>query len=123
MAQDLCQSHECSNDVDGVLGDETLCWDAALAAKWYDVKRLEDGEPCINGWGGLCVEVAGTACLVPDTTANLQVRACNSIGCSPWSLESVEFLPFACLFGEGNCERPCEGYLVRRLEEKYDECP
>jgi hypothetical protein len=122
VASEPCVEHECSNDVDGVLGDETLRWDASDGATYYEIKRSDESEPCLSDVTSTSVLVAGTACVEPDTTAWVHVRACNDAGCSSWA-GSVEFIPYSCLESSGECERRCYSDAALRLEEKYSLCP
>jgi hypothetical protein len=123
-AEEPCRSHDCSNDRDGVLGDETLRWDATPDATYYEVRRDESTDPCLSNVADTSVLVAGTACVEPDTTAWLRVRACNDAGCGPWTEEAIEFLPFACFEQPGEeCETLCYDGAFLRLEEKYPPCP
>jgi len=120
----LCQLHSCSNDTEGVLGDEEICWTGDLTADWYEVRRTDQTEPC-STTTDTCLCLPTTSCLDPDETAYIIVRACSDeSGCSDWS-ESVEFLPFSCLRAaeSGDCEDLCEEYSVYRLEEKFSPCP
>jgi hypothetical protein len=122
LADEPCVEHECSNDRDGVLGDERLSWDASDGASYYEIKRSDDSEPCLAPVESTSVLVAGTPCVAPDMTAWLHVRACNNAGCSEWA-GSVEFIPFACLRADGECEKPCYEGAMMRLEERYPTCP
>lgn len=109
-----CTEQSCSNDpvpagVAGVLGDETLAWDAAVDPNG-DVVTYElwsttrtDGPCLITAQTSLLL--AGTSCLSGTDTARVRVRGCDPGGlCGGYSGE-VEFLPHACI--EGNHEVPC----------------
>lgn len=116
-----CGEQACSNDYwmygpTGVLGDETIGWDAPAAGEvvaHYEVFTVGGASPCLTvAAPATSVRVAGTACLAGSDTVRLQVRACNrqfadgsgAVQCSPFGT-AVEFLPFACF--EGGREVPC----------------
>ena len=149
-ARSQCRSHECSNDVDGVLGDETLRWDASEGATWYEVRLESTGEVCAQVYDStsdpVTYLVSGTPCDEVNDGSGFRVRACNDKGCSEWSEDCVEILPFSCLAArdwnpchatdktgqcigghDTQCERPCyewqPGTGWRRLPGRYDECP
>jgi hypothetical protein len=118
-----CQRHECSDDVDGILGNEQIAWDVSEGATYYEVKRSDQDAPCLTPVEETSALVAGTPCVEPDATAWLHVRACNDAGCSDW-VGSVEFIPFACFEQPGEeCETLCYAEAFYRLEEKYEPCP
>lgn len=101
QAEPACTSHACSNDARGVLGDETLAWDAPSGTvTHYEVCTANESA---------CVTTVGTSLLVSGTSLDaigyeggLKVRACNCsnpnlpCGCGGWSVVAVEFLPFIC---------------------------
>ncbi len=115
-----CAEHACSNDP-RVLGDERLAWDPAERATSYEVCDLAETA---------CVTTSAPELLVDGTSLAermgvLRVRACNEVGCSPWSA-GVEFEPVADLrhtncrqrpepdgWGCDTCEVPSQGW--RRL--------
>lgn len=113
-----CTTHECSDDVLGVIGNEWLEWDAAADPEGepvhYEIWRNAPGEtgPCVVT-ADTHVLVAGTPCVAPPVTVYLHVRACDPAGnCGGWSGD-VEFLPFACLCASG--EHACYEDAARRL--------
>jgi len=143
-----CLSHACSNDVQGILGDEELSWSASPGATYYEVAILCDDVPevCAKVINSTSYLISGTPCDEQNTGDGFVVRACNDAGCSDWSSDAVEILPHACLDArdwdpclttdhDGNClgghrtqcEHPCyawqDGTDWRRLPERYDECP
>ena len=104
FAQSPCTTHSCSNDIRGVLGDETLSWDAAIPAPngfvtSYDVCTAGE-EACITT-GGLSLLVSGTSLDAVGYAGGLKVRACDChnpnfpCACGGWS-NLVEIIPFAC---------------------------
>ena len=146
-----CRAHACSDDVDGVLGNEELSWDPSPGATYYEVGVMQDTDvglyptACAKVINSTSYLVSGTPCDEQNTGDGFVVRACNDAGCSAWSSDSVEILPHACLEAcdwdpcltidhEGNCigghrtqcEKPCYEWQPdadwRRLPERYDEC-
>lgn len=122
----VCLVHACSNDVDGVLGDEALAWTPAAGATQYEVCRTDESACVVTAAPELLV--AGTSLVAAPTTAYLKVRACDChnpalpCACSAWDVP-VEFVPYACLRGEvGGCEFPCYQGAARRLPN-FPECP
>ena len=117
----LCILAACSNDP-AVLGDERLAWDPSERATSYEVCDVAETA---------CVTTSAPELLIDGTSLAermglLRVRACNEIGCSPWSAEAVEFIPTADLrvtncrdrgpvdgWGCDTCELPTQGW--RRL--------
>jgi len=141
-----CQDHACSDDVDGVLGNEELSWDPSPGATRYEIALASTLEVCATVYGSTTYLVSGTPCDEINDGSGFVARACNDVGCSAWSSDSVEILPHACLEAcdwdpclttdhEGNCigghrtqcEKPCYEWQPdtdwRRLPERYDECP
>jgi len=143
-----CLDHWCSDDVDGVLGNEELAWDPSPGATYYEIAAICDGsyDICATVVGSTSYLVSGTPCDEINTGEGFVVRACNDAGCSPWSDEQVVILPHACLDArdwdpclnrdsDGNCvgghavqcEKPCYDWQPdtdwRRLPERYEPCP
>lgn len=114
LAQSLCTTHACSNDILGVLGDETLSWDAAIPAPngfitSYDVCTAGE-EACITT-SGLSLLVSGTSLDAVGYAGGLKVRACDChnpdfpCACGGWS-NLVEILPFACFDQQPSIPNP-----------------
>ena len=145
-AAEPCRSDACSDDPDGVLGNEELVWDASPGAERYEVALASTGEVCATVAGSTSYTISGTPCDEVNDGLGFTVRACNSTGCSSWSEEVVEILPYSCLEArdwdpclyhdengecEGGhriqCEKPCyqwqDGTNWRRLSERWEECP
>jgi hypothetical protein len=119
----LCILTLCSNDMLGVLNDETIQFDASEGATTYDV--YADGVLCLS------IIAPNTSILLPPSCRGdaVTVRACNEFGCSSDS-DPIEVLPFACLrttsctqgtpgdartaFCE-SCEYPCFDGAPKRL--------
>jgi len=111
------------DDMEGILGNESCSWDASDGATYYELRRSDETEPCLTVTEPSAL-VAGTACVEPDTTAYLHVRACNDVGCSEWSTETVAFDPWACFTEPGSeCETLCYDGAFLRLEERWPACP
>lgn len=131
-----CNSHWCSNDTEGVLGDEIMAFDVPEWSSgcpesecWVEIWRVDSGNPFF-----LCGRVdhpadtftlSGSACQSRPSPIQLDAIACvqrpdGSSSCSELSGNLVEFLLFACL--EDDCETVCEGATHRNLQDAYPEC-
>lgn len=103
-----CDGDWCSNDRDGVLGDEWLRWDAVTA--WgsdaegnpagpgqYEVWREGDPQACdLVPPDQTQLYVSTSNCLLPTGEHRLYVRACNSAGVCGQFGGPVHFLTYAC---------------------------
>ena len=103
----LCAATLCSDDMLGVLGNESICWDGQSLATTYEIEA--DGRPCY-------AVLSPATCEALDATCRgdaVRVRACNQYGCGGWS-NPVEVLPFSCL--RANCSIPCWPNAKRALQ-------
>ncbi len=108
----MCILALCSNDP-FPLGDEIMVWDPVElgVVSYYETCRFDFDPPICMTTIDTAILVSGTPLIQPNDTAYLRVRACNHTnqtqppGCSDWSAETVEFLPYACFRGE--YEEPC----------------
>lgn len=113
-AHAVCTSHECSDDTRGVLGNETLTWDAVPGLVYDDVRGIHDLYEVVRD-GAVCAtvpamyrtaNVALAGCLNeprPEGDIALAVRAYVPVahdglwGRSVNLSNAATFRPFACV--------------------------